>query len=125
MVHLLLRARRSSTLQFGLFNFAERRWIMPRPVHEIRIGRVKAVIWPNETEQGAVRHNVTLARLYKDGDQWKESTSFGRDDLPVVQEVARDAFRWIYANSQIKREAAPVETEEYSSFAVTTEDVPF
>lgn len=36
-----------------------------KPVHEIRLGRIKAAIWENETENGS-RHNVSLSRLYKD-----------------------------------------------------------
>lgn len=35
-----------------------------KPVHEVRLGRIKAAIWANETENG-VRHNVTISRLYK------------------------------------------------------------
>jgi hypothetical protein len=66
-----------------------------KPVHEIRLGRVKAAIWENETDNGT-RHNVTVARLYKDGDQWKQTTSFGRDDLPLVAKVADLAHSWIY-----------------------------
>lgn len=66
-----------------------------RPVHEIRIGRIKATIWENDTQQGT-RHNVSLSRIYKDGNQWKDSTSFGRDDLPLVQKVADKAHDWIY-----------------------------
>src|SRR5690606_22683302 len=54
-----------------------------RPVHEVRLGRIKAAVWENQTQNGT-RHNVTLSRLYKDGDQWKDSASFGRDDLPLV-----------------------------------------
>jgi hypothetical protein len=50
---------------------------MARPVHEIRIGRSKAVIWRKETELGAIRHSVMLAQLYKEGDDWKESSSCG------------------------------------------------
>ena len=42
-----------------------------KPVDEIRIGRVKATIWRNGTDEQP-RHNVTFSRLYKDGDQWKE-----------------------------------------------------
>ena len=49
------------------------------PVHEVRFGRIKAAVWENSTENG-VRHNVTISRIYKDGNQWKDSTSFGRDD---------------------------------------------
>ena len=40
-----------------------------RPVHEVRIGRVRAAIWENETENGTF-FNVTLSRLYKDGEPY-------------------------------------------------------
>jgi len=68
-----------------------------RPVHEVRLGRIKAAIWANTTENG-IRHNVTIARLYKDGDDWKDSTSFGREDLPLVAKVADMAHTWVYEN---------------------------
>ena len=66
-----------------------------KPVHEVRLGRIRAAIWENETQNGT-RHNVTVSRLYKDGDQWKDSTSFGREDLPVVCKVLDMAHTWIY-----------------------------
>ena len=68
-----------------------------RPVQEIRLGRIRAAIWVNETENG-IRHNVTLSRLYRDEQQgqWKDSTSFGRDDLPLVAKVADQAHLWIF-----------------------------
>ena len=66
-----------------------------RPVHEIRMGRVRAAIWENETQSG-LRHNVQVSRLYKDGDQWKDSNSFGRDDLPLVMKVLDQAHDWIF-----------------------------
>ena len=66
-----------------------------RPVHEIRLGRIKAAIWENDTQNGT-RHNVTVSRLYKEGDTWKDSTSFGRDDLPRVAKVADQAHSWIF-----------------------------
>ncbi len=65
-----------------------------KPVHEIRIGRIKASIWENETEHGS-RHNVVIKRLYKQGDAWKSTESFGRNDLPLVQKVADRAHDWI------------------------------
>ena len=73
-----------------------------KPVHEVRLGRIKAAIWENETQNGTL-HNVTLSRLYKDGDQWKDSASFGRDDLPLVSKVADLCHTWIF---QHKREDA-------------------
>ncbi|MBI1315019.1 hypothetical protein GC176_27325 [bacterium] len=66
-----------------------------RPVHEIRMGRIRAAIWANETEKG-VRHNVTITRLYKDGDDWKDSPSYGRDDLLLVSKVSNQAHTWIF-----------------------------
>ena len=73
------------------------------PVHEIRMGRIKAAIWANQTEVG-IRHNVTICRLYKDEVGWKRSESLGRDDLPLVQKVADLAFAWIYENGSTMRQ---------------------
>ena len=71
-----------------------------KPVHEIRLGRIKAAIWENETE-GGVRYGITLSRLYKNGkDEWKDSTSFGRDDLPLVEKVCHMTHLWIFSHSQ-------------------------
>jgi hypothetical protein len=72
---------------------------MARPVHEIRIGLIKARIWRKHTRSGK-RHNVSVVRLYRNGDVWKESTRFGRDDLPLVRLVLDHAHTWIYANGQ-------------------------
>lgn len=66
-----------------------------RPVHELRLGRIRAAIWQNDTENGP-RHNVTVTRLYKDGEEWKDSSSFGRDDLPLVAKVCDLAHTWIF-----------------------------
>lgn len=66
-----------------------------KPVHEVRLGKVKACVWANSTEKGT-RHNVTLVRIYKDGDDWKESKTFGRDDLPLLMKVADLAHTWIF-----------------------------
>ncbi|MFK7737000.1 MAG: hypothetical protein AB8B50_13275 [Pirellulaceae bacterium] len=57
-----------------------------------------ADIWENESQHGS-RHNVTLSRLYRDGEEWKDSTSFGRDDLLLVAKVADQAHTWIFENS--------------------------
>ena len=58
-----------------------------KPVDEIRIGRVKATLWKNGTEDQP-RYNVTFSRLYKEDDQWKSTQSFGRNDLLVLRKVA-------------------------------------
>lgn len=67
-----------------------------KPVKEIRIGKVRAAIWQNEADGGAVRHSVTFSRLYKDGDQWKDSASFGRQELLLLGKVADAAHTFLY-----------------------------
>ena len=69
-----------------------------RPVHEVRLGRIRAAIWENETQSG-IRHNVTFSRIFKDGDEWKDSTSFGRDDLQLLSKVADLAHSWIFTQA--------------------------
>jgi hypothetical protein len=66
-----------------------------KPVHEIRIGRIRASIWANQNGQGGTRHNVTVQRLYKDESGWKSNGSFGRDDLLLVGKVLNAAHTWI------------------------------
>lgn len=66
-----------------------------QPAHEIRLGAIKATIWENETSVGT-RHNVTVSRIYKDGEQWKQTESFGRDDLPLLAKVIDLAHTWIF-----------------------------
>ena len=70
-----------------------------KPVHEVRLGRIKAAIWRNDTQNGPL-YNVTIVRLYKDGNQWKDATSFGRDDLPLVAKVADQVHTWIFNQAQ-------------------------
>ena len=71
----------------------------PKPISEVRIGRVKAAIWPNETE-GRTRYNVTFSRLYKNGDQWKSTQSFSRNDLLLLAKVADQAHSRIFELQQ-------------------------
>lgn len=70
-----------------------------KPAHQVQLGRIKAAVWQNDTEQG-VRYNTTFSRSYKDGEEWKNSDSFGRDDLLVVAEAARLAYLWIHEQSR-------------------------
>ena len=70
-----------------------------KPIHEVRLGHIKAAVWKNETEAG-VRYNVTFSRIYKDGDTWNSTDSFGRDDLLLLSKVADQTHSWIFEQSQ-------------------------
>lgn len=72
-----------------------------RPATEYRLGRVKATVWLNETQLGG-RYSVVFSRLYKpDGaEQWQTTSSFSRDDLPLVAKLADMAHMFIYGSLQ-------------------------
>ncbi len=67
-----------------------------KPVHEIRLGKIRAAIWGNGNRESAIWFTVTVTRLYKDDEGWKDSVSFCRDDLPVVSKLMDLAFAWIW-----------------------------
>jgi hypothetical protein len=69
-----------------------------KPVFELRRGLIKVRIWRKRTRSGT-RHSVAVTRLFRDGDLWKESTRFGRDDIPLLRYVLDQAHTWIFANS--------------------------
>jgi len=69
-----------------------------RPIHTIRYGAVRAAIWRNMIDAGNNSrpvYNVTFTRSYKDGDQWRESASFGLDELLLLAKAANDAHSYI------------------------------
>ena len=39
--------------------------------------------------------NVTFERSYKDGEEWRTTNSFGRDDLLKLAKLADEAHSWI------------------------------
>jgi hypothetical protein len=70
-----------------------------KPAHEFRLGRIKTTIWANQAPRGDVWFSVEIVRLYSESQKWHESTSFGRDDLPLVAKAADAAFAWIWSQS--------------------------
>lgn len=68
-----------------------------KPIREIKMGSVRAAIWQNELESGRVMYSVTFSRLYKEEGAWRDATSFGRSELPLVSRAAEMALDWIYA----------------------------
>lgn len=67
-----------------------------RPAHEIWLGKIRATVWTNGTDHHDAWFNVSFSRAYRDGEQWRTSTSFGRDDLPLVSKAAEMAYAWIW-----------------------------
>jgi len=65
------------------------------PVRTLRLGRIKAAVWENSTDQRAF-YNVTFARTYMDGDKkFRDTDSFGRDDLLLLAKLADLAHTFV------------------------------
>jgi hypothetical protein len=66
------------------------------PVFSCRHRALKAAVWRNETETGPM-FNTTVSRSYKKegDDEWKESGSFGYDDVLIVAELLRTCHGFI------------------------------
>jgi hypothetical protein len=65
-----------------------------KPVHTLRHGSISASVWRQDTDKGPM-FNVTFQRSYKQGDAWKNSASFGRNNLLLLSLLAMRAFEWI------------------------------
>lgn len=64
-----------------------------RPVHQVRIGRIKAAVFENGDD---APRKVQFTALYKDGDEWRGSASFTREDLPLLAKVADQVHSYLY-----------------------------
>ncbi len=67
---------------------------MAKPKLEIRRGLIKVRIWQRTSKNG-VRYSLTVVRLFRNGDQWKESTRLGRDDIPLVRLLLDEVYEWM------------------------------
>ena len=81
-----------------------------RPVHEVRMGRIKSAIWEKKRSKGCV--TMSRSRVSIKMVQHGRILSFGRDDLPLVNKVGDMAYMWIYNNAS----TVPATTEEPADF---------
>jgi hypothetical protein len=94
-----------------------------KPAHEVRAGRIKGTIWLNHDKDGRPWFSLTITRSYKDNSnppQWKQASSYGRDDLLVVAEVAR--MCWLFIAQQ---NGSKLDGDGNGSGESKGEDIPF
>ena len=70
---------------------------MAKPAIELRRGLIKVRIWQRQSKNG-VRYSLSVVRLFRNGDQWKESTRLNRGDIPLVRLVLDEAHSWMLTN---------------------------
>lgn len=54
-------------------------------------------------------HNISLQRTYRDGDDYKTTSVFRRDDLPILQRLLQQAWDYIV---EVESDQAPEEEPE-------------
>ena len=98
-----------------------------KPVHEVRLGRIRASVWHNTNSKQESWYSVVLTRGYKDGQgQWKNSHSLGLDDLLVAGEVLRLAALWVYRERQGENKASVAAANGAAAQeGVGSSDIPF
>ena len=73
---------------------------MSAPEKVFRIGVVSASVFGNDVETDAGRRcvrNVSVQRRYRDGDEWKSSTTFSLTELPAAIRVLQLAQQHVEA----------------------------
>ena len=67
-----------------------------KPEKVFRIGTVSASVFVNEVEQTKRQiRSVNLQRRYRDGEEWKTSTSFGLAELPQAITALDFALKYV------------------------------
>jgi len=74
-----------------------------RPFHVIRRGLLKVVIWENQTTNGSM-FSTQLIRVYKDGEDWKETFSLNREDLLHAAKMLDAADSIIHRTEEERRD---------------------
>jgi hypothetical protein len=79
--------------------------IKNKPVAQFRAGQVTASIWATEKELNKKKvtfYNVTIVKNYMDDEteEWKQTSSFNREDLVKVALVTQKAIDYIYTSKK-------------------------
>jgi hypothetical protein len=88
------------------------------PVAKFKAGSVSAALWENQIQVRGTTIKmlkVTVQRRFKDKDGfWKNSTSFGRTEVPLVIFCLERAFEKMLAQEGSESETGEMTTEEES-----------
>lgn len=76
-----------------------------KPAHKIRHRDILVTIWKNSGDKGPW-YSVIPSRVYKQGEEWKETDRFDFDDLLLLAKLLDEAHSWIRNAEQAERQAA-------------------
>lgn len=77
-----------------------------RPVYEKKIGNVRGAVFQQE-HQGRTWWNVSVVRRYKEGDVWRDASTFnGLSDLCHLAKVVECVTAWLERQEDVEPIAA-------------------
>ena len=85
-----------------------------KPVQAFRMRGISVAVFANlvARKNGNGKypvHNISLQRTYRDGDDYKTTSVFRRDDLPILQRLLQQAWDYIV---EVESDQAPEEEPE-------------
>ena len=69
-----------------------------KPVQVYRLRGISVSVFANQVERDgreSTYHKVSLQRTYREGDEFKTTTSLSRDDLPIASMILKRAWEFI------------------------------
>jgi hypothetical protein len=70
------------------------------PVEKIKYGGITLDIWENEGPNNSKFYTFTIQRSYKQGNDWKNTTSLRQQDLPKVILALQKAYEQSMSSEQ-------------------------
>ncbi|MBN1940797.1 MAG: hypothetical protein JW772_01290 [Candidatus Diapherotrites archaeon] len=65
------------------------------PIKKFKAGGIQVAVWENQGKEGNVFNSVSLDKRYKDGEEWKSSSSFKLNDLPKAILALQKAYEYL------------------------------
>lgn len=71
-----------------------------QPEKRFNVGLVKATVWKNKSGAGDEFRTVSVNKSYMKDGEWKNSNSFGADDLGKAIDVLKQAQEYLNGSSE-------------------------
>ena len=65
------------------------------PEKKIKVGNVQVAIWRNKSKLGEPFYSLSFEKYYKDGEDWKSTTSLNKNDIPKAILALEEAYKFL------------------------------
>ncbi len=79
------------------------------PVKVFRARGITASIFANQSKKGDAFHKVCLQRTYWDGEKYRTSDTFGRDEVPIALHLMMQAWQFVLTTEEAAKKDASKE----------------